>query len=132
MLGKITRSLALALALGSVSAVALAFDGHPVLISKPDFNNGYVAPELAENGAYFLTSDGYPMLRDSQGNWIYVVNSTQVVLMPFEDGYVWSLAAGPVIMPGRIVSVPPPPSRPGQVEPRFEPSWYDYSIPQRP
>lgn len=132
MIGKIGRPLLFALLLGAVSTGAFASSGYPVLISQPDFDDGHTAPELAENGTYFLTSDGYPVLRDSRGNWLYVVNSAPMVLMPFGDGYVWAPAMGPVVTLGQVVSVSPPSFQNGQVDPRIEPSWFNYSVPQKP
>lgn len=132
MICKIGRSLLVALVLGAAATSAFASGCYPVLISQPDFDDGHTAPELAENGAYFLTSDGYPVLRDSRGDWLYMVNGTPMVLMPYGDGYVWTPAAGPVVTLGHVVSVSSPAVQTRQMDPRVEPSWYSYSVPQKP
>ncbi|PIE55427.1 MAG: hypothetical protein CSA35_01095 [Dethiosulfovibrio peptidovorans] len=46
----------------------------PLLISKPDYDNNYVSLAVAQDcpGAYGLTADGYPVVRDIDGHWVYV------------------------------------------------------------
>ena len=124
-----TRRFALAVALALVlSSGALAFGGHPVLITKPDYDDGHTALDPSETGTYFLTADGYPVVRDSKGDWLYVVNGTSMVLMPFGSGYVWTPAAGPAVMVGQVVVAPST----VQGEVRVDPSWYSYTLPSKP
>nr|WP_321499352.1 hypothetical protein [uncultured Dethiosulfovibrio sp.] len=128
MLARLNRFL-----LGSIVAIllstgAFAYGSYPVLITKPDYDDGHTAPDPSDDGTYFLTADGYPVVRDSRGDWLYMVNNTPMVLMPFGDGYIWAPAAGPAVAVVQVVQAPIA----GQGSIRVEPSWYTYSLPNNP
>lgn len=129
MLARLNRFL-----LGSIGAVllstgAFAYGNYPVLITRADYDDGHTAPDPSDSGAYFLTADGYPVVRDSRGDWLYMVNNTSMVLMSFGDGYMWVPAAGPAVaVVQQVVQVPTT----GQGSMRVEPSWDTYSLPNNP
>lgn len=127
---KLSHLLLGLLLVGILSTGAFASGAYPVLISKPDYDDRHTAPEPSENGTYFITADGYPVVRDSRGDWLYVVNNASMVLMPFGDGFVWAPAAGPAIMIAQPVQMAYPQTATRQGQLVAEPSWYNYSVPQ--
>ncbi len=109
-----------------LASQACAFGGPaPLLISRPDYQNDYVSSALAQDfpGGYGLTADGYPVVRDADGRWVYLacpcyggvavydasvrpVASTAIVAAPQCVSSSRMVAPSVVIMPGPSNNAP--------------------------
>ncbi len=112
---------------GSASAVPAGVS--PILISQPDFSDEHTGNVLSDNGDYFLTSDGYPVVRDVAGNWIYVLNGTSLVAFPVGDGMMWMPASGPAVFCAPVLLPESNEKNNGGIE--LIPSVTGYSLPNK-
>lgn len=54
----------------------------PILITQPDYDNGITSNMLERGTHYFITSDGYPVLKNQNGQWVYLTNPTPHFITP--------------------------------------------------
>ncbi|EFC92437.1 hypothetical protein Dpep_2415 [Dethiosulfovibrio peptidovorans DSM 11002] len=63
--------LALLLSFFLVSNADAMMGNAPALLAHPDYDNDYVVPLQVQEG-YYLTKDGYAVIRTPEGNWAYL------------------------------------------------------------
>ncbi len=121
---------------GSISGEAKDVGGQsPVLIVAPNYTDAYTTAggyQSLPGSPVYLTPDGYPVMRTSQGEWVYMVNPEAVRIpgpqitvitpgVPLIYGYPYP--GGAVALPQPAVPQPQPqlqgmilpPVSPGQI-----------------
>lgn len=83
------RLYALVLILIATTVVNPCWAYAPALISRPDYDDGITSYIPADKNFYFVTLDGYPVIRTSDREWFYVINpdphlALQPVVIPVQ------------------------------------------------